>query len=273
MARYCEYCGSNLGPDDRVCPGCGAPVTAEAEAYAPVPSSGGIPSTIDELKAFCREKNMPLAQMRFFIGQDYPDPRAFGIYRDYDGNYVVYKNKSDGSRSIRYQGPDEAYAVREIYLKLRDETEKRRGIARNPQPVRSGGGGKKSLAGIFSPIIVVIIAAVLAVSMLIPSGPKKPYNGYYHFDDNYYYYQDDNWYYYSNTVLDWLSAGMVDPELEDHFEDYYSSSYYHQDYGIEDFSESAYYDSESREEDDDSDSWDYDYDSWDAGDTDWNSDW
>ena len=70
MARYCEYCGSNLGPDDRVCPGCGAPVTAEAEAYAPVPSSGGIPSTIDELKAFCREKNMPLAQMRFFIGQD-----------------------------------------------------------------------------------------------------------------------------------------------------------------------------------------------------------
>ncbi len=31
---------------------------------------------------------------------------------------IVYKNKADGSRSIRYRGPDEAYAVRALYEKL-----------------------------------------------------------------------------------------------------------------------------------------------------------
>ena len=37
---------------------------------------------------------------------------------------IVYKNKSDGSRAIRYQGLDEAYAVNEIYLKLQVEMQK-----------------------------------------------------------------------------------------------------------------------------------------------------
>ena len=273
MANYCEYCGSRLGPSDRICPHCGAPVSEKAAAPATESGRSGIPRTIDELKAFCREKNMPLAQMRFFIGQDYPDPRAFGIYRDYDGNFVVYKNKADGSRSIRYQGPDEAFAVREIYLKLRDETAKRRGGADNARVLRSNGTDGKKRSFFFSPFVLIIIAAVLAVSMLLSSGPKKPYKGYYHYNDNYYYHQDNDWYYYSNTVLDWIPMGVVDEELETNYEDYYSSSYYHDDYGIESFSDSTFYASDSEDEGDDSDSWDYDFDSWDAGDTDWDSDW
>lgn len=57
---------------------------------------------------------------RFFIGEDYKEPKAFGIYQD--GNrFIVYKNKADGSRAIRYDGLDEAYAVNEIYLKLKEE--------------------------------------------------------------------------------------------------------------------------------------------------------
>ena len=271
MARYCEYCGSSLGPDDRICPGCGAPVPS-AGASAPEAERHGIPRTIEELKAFCREHNMPLAQMRFFIGQDYPNARAFGIFQDYDGNYVVYKNKADGSRSIRYQGPDEAYAVREIYLKLRDETAKRRNGSGYTQPVRSFAADGKKRASLFSPIVLVIVVAALAVSMLLPSRSKKPYNGYYLYDDSYYYYQNDDWYYYSTAMLDWVDIGVVDSELEEHYGDYYSSSYYHEDYGIGSFSDSPYYDSSSDTEDD-SEDWDYDYDSWDAGDTDWNSDW
>lgn len=274
MASYCEYCGSRLGPNDRICPHCGAPA-AENAAAAPASESGrsGIPRTIDELKAFCREKNMPLAQMRFFIGQDYPDARAFGIYRDYDGNFVVYKNKADGSRSIRYQGPDEAFAVREIYLKLRDETAKRRGGADNARVLRNNGMGGKKRSLFFSPTLLIFIAAVLAVSMLLPSNAKKPYNGYYLYNNNYYYHQNDDWYYYSNSVFDWLPIGSVDEELEDHYENYFSSQEYYDDYGIESFSDSSQHASDFEAEGDDSDSWDYDFDSWDAGDTDWDSDW
>lgn len=272
MASYCEYCGSSLGPNDRICPGCGAPVSSGG-TYAAEPGRRGIPRTIDELRAFCREKNMPLAQMRFFIGQNYPDARAFGIYQDRSGDFIVYKNKSDGSRSIRYQGPDEAYAVREIYLKLKDETEKRRSGAGYSQSVRSVDTARKKSAGLLSPIMLLIIAVALGVALLLPSRSEKPYKGYYLYNDNYYYYQDDDWYYYSNALLDWVDVGMVDAELEDNYGDYYSSSYYRDDYGIESFGDSSNYDSDSETDEDDSDSWDFDFDSWDAGDTDWNSDW
>ena len=50
------------------------------------------PKTIEELKAFCAEKGMPLEQMRFYIGEDFPEPRAFGIFQDENGEFVVYKN-------------------------------------------------------------------------------------------------------------------------------------------------------------------------------------
>lgn len=59
------------------------------------------PKTIEELKQFCADKGMPLEQMRFYIGEDYREPRAFGIYQDENGEFVVCKDKSDGSRAIR----------------------------------------------------------------------------------------------------------------------------------------------------------------------------
>ena len=46
--------------------------------------------------------------MRFFIGEDFREARAFGIYKAGENRFVVYKNKSDGSRAVRYDGPDEA---------------------------------------------------------------------------------------------------------------------------------------------------------------------
>lgn len=57
--------------------------------------------------------------MRFYIGEDFKEPKAFGVFKDTDGNFVVYKNKADGSRAIRYRGPDETHAVNEIYQKMR----------------------------------------------------------------------------------------------------------------------------------------------------------
>lgn len=46
---------------------------------------------------------------------DFRQPKAFGIYKDSDGNFVVYKNKGDGTRAEHYRGKGEAYAVNEIY--------------------------------------------------------------------------------------------------------------------------------------------------------------
>ena len=41
------------------------------------------------------------------------------------GNFVVCKNKSDDTRSVRCNGPDEAFAVRKLFTKLLDECHKR----------------------------------------------------------------------------------------------------------------------------------------------------
>ena len=65
--------------------------------------------------------NLPLEEMRTFIGEDYKGAKAFGIYKDEtDGTFVVYKNKEDGTRAVRYKGSDEAYAVNELYQKMKE---------------------------------------------------------------------------------------------------------------------------------------------------------
>lgn len=120
--RKCEYCGGVILSSDKTCPSCGAPNLLYVEDAASVVLT---PHTIKELAEYCAERNMPLYRMRFFIGENYKEPKAFGIYQNDAGEFVVYKNKADGSRSIRYQGRDEEYAVQELYLKLLDECHKR----------------------------------------------------------------------------------------------------------------------------------------------------
>ena len=161
----CPKCGANLQPDLEHCFKCGAEnpafgmnwdefstrrgqeiqetrakeTAAPPPVYRPTVTESGPtitePRTIEELKLYCAEKHMPLERMRFFLDQDYREPRAFGIYRDGD-EFVVYKNKADGSRAVRYRGRDEAYAVRELYEKLLDECHQR-GIY--PDGVRMSG--------------------------------------------------------------------------------------------------------------------------------------
>ena len=118
----CEYCGGVILSSDKTCPTCGATNLLYVED---APSVVLTPHTIEELKEYCAERNMPLQRMRFFIGENYQKPKAFGIYQNGAGEFVVYKNKADGSRSIRYIGRDEEYAVSELYLKLLDECHKR----------------------------------------------------------------------------------------------------------------------------------------------------
>ena len=118
----CPYCGGTLRSNQRFCPSCGSENPHYTEDTANVIVH---PRTIDELKEYCAERDMPLLRMRFFIGEDYHGPRAFGVYKDGNGKCIVYKNKADGSRTVRYAGPDEAHAVDEIWKKLLDECRSR----------------------------------------------------------------------------------------------------------------------------------------------------
>ena len=111
----CEYCGAFIDETAEKCPNCGA-VNKNFKRIV-----SGTPSTIEELKRWYMERKLPSENVtRFFIGKNIHEPKAFGIYKD-GSEYVVYKNKADGSRAIRYRGTDETYAVNEIYLKLRSE--------------------------------------------------------------------------------------------------------------------------------------------------------
>ena len=89
--------------------------------------------SIEDLKQKCAEKNMPLEKMRFFIGEDRKEPKCFGVYQDErTGNWVVYKNKADGTRAVRYEGPDEARAAQEIWNKIGDEVKHRKDMHASP---------------------------------------------------------------------------------------------------------------------------------------------
>ena len=121
MKVKCRSCGKLFKPEEETCPYCGA------FQNAPVRSADSTPRTVEELKAFARRHDLPLEKMRFFLGENYTGPRAYGIYQDENtGNFIVYKNKADGSRAVRYRGYDEAYAVNELYQKMKSEIENQR---------------------------------------------------------------------------------------------------------------------------------------------------
>ena len=78
-----------------------------------------VPKTIDDLKKYCKERNLNSDVTRFYIDVDHIGPDAYGIYKDYwSDDFIVYKNTDDGSREIIYQGKDEAVAVNELGRRL-----------------------------------------------------------------------------------------------------------------------------------------------------------
>lgn len=276
MKVKCEYCGSFISDTDPSCPNCGAPNERLMR------SAVGIPKTVDQLKAFCASRNMPLERMRFFIGEDCREPRAFGVYREADGDFVVYKNKADGSRAVRYRGKDEAYAVNELYQKLKSEVSLRRSAvspASRSAPAGSGGAmaprSKKRLIRIAIILAVLIVLSVSCTRAIM----LMPDRGYYSYDGSYYYNDLESWYRYDSGSGQWF-PDAVDPELNDNYGDYWQSSDYDSGYPATDFYDGQYADNadnadngDSWDSDWDSGDWDYDYDSWDSGGTDWDSDW
>ena len=317
--KTCPACGAPVSPGDGFCGRCGALIprneavaasAAQAVESAPAPETERLsrrvqtPRTIDELTAFCERHQLPLAKMRFFIGLDYPGAKAYGIYRDRNGDFVVYKNKADGSRAVRYRGPDEEHAVAEIFQKLKDEATSQRArvaAARTPgypdssahdnnpynfvdgsQAARRAGRRKsnKLLIGIIALAAAITIGRT--ATAIHQHKPIRPATGYYHYNDNYYYNQNDDWYYYDGGLGGWYPIYSVDDELTDNYGDYYTSYSYDDGYGVDSFADSSYYDADAPVYSSDWDSgsssswsWDWDDDdSWDSSsDWDWDSDW
>ena len=260
MKVKCEFCGSMINETAERCPNCGAPLSGANR------TASEQPKTIEELKAWYAAHHLPPEEItRFFIGKNITEPKAFGIYQDGSGDFVVYKNKANGERAVRYKGSDEKYAVNELYQRLKAEIVDQKGNSPvNKQPVAEKKKSKKK--GCLIAIIIFFIIGMLA-TIFDDSAP----NGYYNYNGTQYYHQGSSWYYYDRESDDWY------PSHEDiDITDKNAKDYQYYDHNGKTFEESTWYDAGSHSDDSgwDSDSnWDSGSDSWDSGSTDWDSDW
>ena len=296
MRVKCDYCGSYLESDEKTCPNCGA-------ANQGLNRSGnGAPRTISELQEWYKEKGLPPYEVtRFFIGTDCKEAKCFGIYEETNGNIVVYKNKSDGTRVVRYEGSDEEFAVNEIYQKLKEsiveqkslnDTRNKTSFEETEQFIKKKSKLVKRLMLFivlyFSIFTMMSITAPLIVNVISLSGKlgntissNSISRGYYEYEDNNYYYDMGDWYMWNIYTNTWEPADDLEEEFSSDTDDYYESYSYTDDKEYSNFEDSSYYDDNSWEFDSDtwdSNDWDtssdWDYgDSWDSGTSDWDSDW
>lgn len=281
MEIKCEYCGNLIDDSLPNCLHCGAPNNNMSR------SASNIPKTIEELQNFCVQKHIDLERLHFHIGEDYREPKAFGIYHDEStGDFVVYKNKADGTRAIRYKGKDEDYAVNEIYQKLKAEILEVKRLRSQTDSNMAQPRSTVNPDGSFSfhaptrhyervrrrsPFSLVLVAALFLFSILVVliSSPKRVNRGnYYVYNGSTYYLDSSNdWYIYDGG--DWYETD-VDDDLSRNYSSYldddYSGTKYDGDYET----------SNNWSDDWDDDDWSWGSSSsdssWDSG-TDWDSDW
>lgn len=282
MQIKCDYCGSYINEKDEFCSQCGA-VNANFKR-----STDGTPKTISELKVWYNEKNLPPEDVtRFFIGKNYQGPKAFGIYEE-NGEFIVYKNKADGTRAVRYKGTDEAYAVNELYLKLKSEILNQK--AHNINEIKSGNKqvgsnnslGLKIIKAFYIVFICFVVSGFISAAFFFINGLRDiPYAGNYYVngDDVYYCesYIDDDWYLFDYDSKDYIPVS-IPKEMYDDIQNYKFSDFDEWDENVEMFEDTEtgqYVNSLHSSSSDSSDS-DYSWDSsdsWDSGSSDWDSDW
>ena len=266
----CPVCGelSNTG---EYCNRCGVSKDSSYDA----------PKTIEELQDYCYRHRMPLNTMRFFVGENYEEAQAFGIYQEGD-QFIVYKNKADGSRAVRYSGPDEAYAVNELFQKLLEECHNR-GIFPDKSPAAAKEAireyAKRRIQSLIGWVFIIILALWLKVTIF----PSHDHDGYYIFDDAGLYYRYAlSWYYDDAEDSGWYKTKA--PKV-DHLDKYYEGDNYRSSWNGSDFEQTTIWEKLNDtstssllyslifdDDSDDSDDSD-DYNSWDSDDTDWDSDW
>ena len=269
MRVKCEFCGAMIEEANDRCPNCGAPLSGVNR------TASEQPQTIEELKAWYVAHHLPPEQVtRFFIGKNITEPMAFGIYRDGNGDFVVYKNKASGERAVRYKGSDEKYAVNELYQRLKAEiADQKSNRPVNPQPMAAMDTSYKKQKRKKGCLIAFIIFVVLALLTAI-FGNDAP-NGYYKYNGTQYYHQGSSWYYYDADKDDWYRSHN-EKELDKAITDDNAKDYRYDNHTGKSFEESCWYSSGSHSDDsswDNDSDWDSGSDSWDSGSTDWDSDW
>ena len=270
MQIKCDFCGAMIDETSERCPNCGAPLSGANR------TAKGQPKTIEELQEWYTAHHLPPEEVtRFFIGKNITEPKAFGIYKDGNGDFVVYKNKSTGERAVRYKGADEQYAVNELYQRLKAEiadqkarSNSNRQTSSTRQPLADNTiKKKKRKKGCLIAIIIFVVIAILT-AIFDNSIP----NGYYQYKGTQYYRQGSSWYYYDKQTDDWYPSNEEIDITSKNAKDY--QTFIH---GGKDFEKTSWYDSGSHSDDNDSwdndSDWDSDDDSWDSGGTDWDSDW
>lgn len=278
MKIKCDYCDNTYEDTLPQCPYCEAPNPSHKQVK-------GAPKTIAELQQWYKDRNLPPYETtRFFIGMDHKGPRAFGIYKDpQSGEYVVYKNKGDGSRAVRYRGTDEEYAVNELYQKLKDEIVHQKSSQGSYNNHGNSGSRRRSnfLSDMSSRLGFGIFVAILAATVGLSYASHK-HDGYYNYNNVVYYNYDNNWYYYDDDYNDWYTTDTYDPgvsAITESYDDYYMSENWTTDMNATDWDDSVYYSETHSSSDSDYDSgydsdWDWDSGSdWDSGGSDWDSDW
>ena len=248
MKIKCDWCGSWINDFDQVCPNCGG-VNNNYNRHA-----NGVPQTIEELKAWAKEMNLPLQDMRTFIGEDYKGAKAFGIYKDEtDGTFVVYKNKEDGTRAVRYKGTDEAYAVNELYQKMKErvvvqkahQQPKAAAPASRPTKDYTAYNKKRARSKKIEKTVLTIFCLIMAALSLVAifTGAysiwqidNRPDNGYYTYEDQNYYYYHGNWYEWENDS--WRYA-PDESWMESDYESYYDSYSYDSGAEYDNFQDSS----------------------------------
>ena len=276
MKVRCEYCGNIYEDTLAQCPQCGAanPVGSQLNE--------GEPKTIDELAKWYSDHNLPSYEVtRFFIGEDYKKPKAFGIYQDFNTKeYVVYKNKASGERAERYRGKDERYAVHELFAKLKDE------IVNQKYKGNKGYSNKKR--GVLSFfrrnrffIYIIILLILFTLSKIFPNISHR---GYYRYNNSYYYTVNDDWYEWDRDSNDWFITSEDwnedIPAITQDYDAYYISDKWDSSIEASNWEDSSYVQSYiennnknySYDSSNDGFGWSSDF-SWDAGNTNWDSDW
>lgn len=247
MKVKCEYCGNYIDDTAESCSKCGA---ANAHLRR---TNDETPRTIAALKAWCEERGLTAEKTRFFVGEDYKQPKAFGIFQNGSGEFVVYKNKANGQRAIRYQGTDEAYAVNELWMRLQEEIlnqrshalensrksleQQARSVTRSypsRQPVPHYTHQDSSDAAFIVRLFTGFLAIIIMISIMGGGSGKRAgtLRGYYQYDDKTYYFDDTSWswyrydsvYRYSTSTRD-ISPGewtytYAPGELSANWEDY-----------------------------------------------------
>ena len=192
MKIKCDYCGNTFEDTLDRCPNCGAPNIARWDKDVR-------PKTIEDLKTWYRDKGLlPYNVTRFFIGEKVEEPRAFCIYKDDSGDFIVYKNKADGTRVIRYRGRDEEYAVNLLWERLKEEILHQKLVNRqkvNPTKVYNevkssdesslskkrgishSGFSRESLRGLIVAFTLIICICVVIGVVIRPNGNSSGSNG------------------------------------------------------------------------------------------------